>query len=46
MMNATVLYVLAKQHQQDMIDEGVQRRVLSAARKRSRGRHARSRLDR
>lgn len=45
MMNATVLYVLAKQHQQDLIDDGTRRRVLASAR-RKRGVHARGRSDR
>jgi hypothetical protein len=48
MMNSTVLYMLAKQHVQDLADESARRRLLAAARRSGRGAHVRTkgRVDR
>jgi hypothetical protein len=48
MYDASIMYTLVKQHQQDLIDEAARSRVLSAAKRRARERHARtrSRVDR
>jgi hypothetical protein len=49
MMDANLLYQLAKQHQQDLIEDGVRHRAATEASRRSRRDHGsrrRSRVDR
>lgn len=49
MLDSTILYQLAKQHQQDLIDDGARQRAISAARRKNRrdhGSRTRSRVDR
>jgi len=43
MYDASIMYSLVKQHQQELIDEAARSRVLSAAKRRQREQHARSR---
>ena len=43
MYDASIMYTLVKQHQQERIDEAARSRALSAAKRRYRAEHARSR---